>query len=430
MNTTPHTPPPPPPGSGPADGPSHSADGSGPQRSREELRDLGRIRRTVGGQRTVAGVAGGLARHLDIDPVILRVAFVVLTFFGGAGLLVYGACWLLVPEDGEERAIVHVDERSRLFALAGVGLLAAFAVVGDSWGLIGFPWPVAIAGLFIAIAVVNYQKRRSGDDRPAAFFGPPSTGQWGPPPGAVPLTKDADAVVGSPTGAPVGSSYDDRASAPLPPLPPQQWQFPSRPRKRGPILFGWTLALMALAIGMLSTLDVAGVDVADSAYPATALGVAGVMLLVGAFFGRAGGVILLGLVAAVATAGTVGAESWDADPVTHRPLSAAEVNGDYRIGAGELTVDLTQVRDPSELDGRTIEVRADMGRVVVLLPEALDVDWEARIDGAGNVITPDDGESGGVDVKRSGTEDVAGDVGTLHLTARVDLGEIEFRTAA
>ncbi len=53
--------------------------------------------------RKVAGVAGGLARHLDIDPLILRVAFVVLVFFGGAGLILYGAGWLLVPEDGAER---------------------------------------------------------------------------------------------------------------------------------------------------------------------------------------------------------------------------------------------------------------------------------------------------------------------------------------
>ena len=44
--------------------------------------------------------AGGLARHLDIDPIIVRVALVVLVFFGGSGLLLYGAMWLLVPEEG------------------------------------------------------------------------------------------------------------------------------------------------------------------------------------------------------------------------------------------------------------------------------------------------------------------------------------------
>ena len=71
----------------------------GPRVTRDEVRDLGRLRRTTA-DRKVAGVAGGLARHLDIDPLILRVGFVVLAFFGGAGLILYAAGWALVPEDG------------------------------------------------------------------------------------------------------------------------------------------------------------------------------------------------------------------------------------------------------------------------------------------------------------------------------------------
>jgi hypothetical protein len=71
------------PGAGPGAGPHGAYDG-GPRATRDEVRDLARIRRSVT-DRKVAGVAGGLARHLDIDPVILRVAFVVLAFFGGAG---------------------------------------------------------------------------------------------------------------------------------------------------------------------------------------------------------------------------------------------------------------------------------------------------------------------------------------------------------
>ena len=89
----------------------------GPRATREEIRDLGRIRRTTGADRKVAGVAGGLARHLDIDPIILRVAFVVLVFFGGAGLLLYGACWLLLPEDGSASAPLSLDDRNRSIAL-------------------------------------------------------------------------------------------------------------------------------------------------------------------------------------------------------------------------------------------------------------------------------------------------------------------------
>jgi len=80
----------------PADAPSDAPSEGGPRVTRDEVRDLGRLRRTTG-DRKVAGVAGGLARHLDIDPVILRVAFVVLAFFGGAGLILYAAGWALVP---------------------------------------------------------------------------------------------------------------------------------------------------------------------------------------------------------------------------------------------------------------------------------------------------------------------------------------------
>ena len=41
----------------------------------------------------------------------------VLVFFGGAGLILYGACWLLVPEDGADRAPFNLDERTRTVAL-------------------------------------------------------------------------------------------------------------------------------------------------------------------------------------------------------------------------------------------------------------------------------------------------------------------------
>src|SRR6478735_549751 len=144
----------------------------GPRATREEIKELGRVRRTVGQDRKIAGVAGGLGRHLDIDPVILRVAFVVLVFFGGAGLILYGALWLLVPEEGRDRAAVSLDERSRSIALIIVGLLAALALVGDSLGRFWFPWPLAI----IAVVVLLFVTRR---DHP---YTPPSgTTPYGAP---------------------------------------------------------------------------------------------------------------------------------------------------------------------------------------------------------------------------------------------------------
>lgn len=47
--------------------------------------------------RKLAGVCGGLGEWLDIDPVLFRVAFIVLALMGGLGILVYVVLWLLIP---------------------------------------------------------------------------------------------------------------------------------------------------------------------------------------------------------------------------------------------------------------------------------------------------------------------------------------------
>jgi len=47
--------------------------------------------------RKIAGVCGGLGEWLDVDPVFLRVAFVLLALVGGLGILVYVVLWLFVP---------------------------------------------------------------------------------------------------------------------------------------------------------------------------------------------------------------------------------------------------------------------------------------------------------------------------------------------
>jgi phage shock protein C len=52
--------------------------------------------------RKLAGVCGGLARYFDIHPAVYRVAFVVLTLLGGAGILIYLTAALVMPEEGHE----------------------------------------------------------------------------------------------------------------------------------------------------------------------------------------------------------------------------------------------------------------------------------------------------------------------------------------
>jgi phage shock protein C len=52
--------------------------------------------------RVLAGVATGLARYLDVDVALVRVGFGALVVIGGIGIPAYLACWLLVPEEGDE----------------------------------------------------------------------------------------------------------------------------------------------------------------------------------------------------------------------------------------------------------------------------------------------------------------------------------------
>ena len=119
----------------------------GPRVTSAEVRDLARLRRTVV-DRKVAGVAGGIARHLDIDPLIVRVAFVVLSLFGGAGLIVYAACWILLPEDGQLQQPLGLDERSRSVALILVGLLGVALLVGQ-WDWFWVPGPLILVALVV-----------------------------------------------------------------------------------------------------------------------------------------------------------------------------------------------------------------------------------------------------------------------------------------
>jgi phage shock protein PspC (stress-responsive transcriptional regulator) len=55
--------------------------------------------------RMLAGVAIGIASYLGIDVLIVRIALVVLALVGGAGLPIYLAGWLLIPEEGASQSI-------------------------------------------------------------------------------------------------------------------------------------------------------------------------------------------------------------------------------------------------------------------------------------------------------------------------------------
>jgi phage shock protein C len=60
----------------------------------EEPRKLYRSRN----QRMVGGVCGGLADYFNIDVTVVRVLFLILSVFGGTGLVIYLVMWIIVPD--------------------------------------------------------------------------------------------------------------------------------------------------------------------------------------------------------------------------------------------------------------------------------------------------------------------------------------------
>lgn len=105
--------------------------------------------------RWIAGVSGGLGRYFDLNPAFFRLGFVVLTLLGGAGILIYLAALLVIPEEGRERSIaeeVLAGRRERPWPLVGLGLAGvALAVLFTSAiPTAGFGWVlVLLAGLAI-----------------------------------------------------------------------------------------------------------------------------------------------------------------------------------------------------------------------------------------------------------------------------------------
>src|SRR4051794_25100446 len=102
--------------------------------------------------RALAGVCAGLGRHLRIDPTLVRIVFVVLSFAGGTGFVAYGAAWLLIPDEGETAPFIRQVGGGRGGVIAGVALLIAGAaatfnaLIGDGVGHL-VAWSVVLLGV-------------------------------------------------------------------------------------------------------------------------------------------------------------------------------------------------------------------------------------------------------------------------------------------
>jgi phage shock protein PspC (stress-responsive transcriptional regulator) len=112
--------------------------------------------------RMVWGVAGGLAAHIGFNATLVRLAFVLLTFFGGAGLLAYLVLAVALPEDDGTGKPVEESVWARLGKVVlvcilvsiALGLAAGLALVSAWVTATGHGTAIAVAVIFVGLALV------------------------------------------------------------------------------------------------------------------------------------------------------------------------------------------------------------------------------------------------------------------------------------
>lgn len=321
--------------------------------------------------RILAGVAGGLGRYFDLSPAFFRVAFAVLTLVGGAGILLYVAAALVIPDEGRQDSIVSEAlrrHRDRPWLLVGVALvgIATVSIVAqaDFWPNSGFAWTLLLLG---GLAIVIAQ-RRSGDGAPA-----------------------------SETGTEVRA-----------------------PRK--PSIFLPVVGVLLAAAGALALLAAVGVDVPwDVALAVGAIGI-GLAVAIGAFYQRrTGGLALVGVALATLAIAVSAIDVRFDGPIgdrTYRPVTAADVQQSYDVSIGDLTVDLTHA---SFVGDKEIDTNVGVGALTVIVPADVGVDVEADVS-AGEVTVfgrSSDGWDARVIAREGGSNDA-----TLRIDAHVGLGDL------
>lgn len=402
----------------------------GPQTAHPSFRPSRPALRRSTTDRKIAGVAGGLGRHFDLDPLIFRVVLVTLAVFGGSGLLLYAVGWLLIPEDGEQESegtrLINGRATSKVVAaliLAVVGLVAVGNFAHTGWGFGGF-------AALVAVGLAAYLIYRSDHDRerPPQPVNPPPV----PPGSQVATTRQHAAppyasVAPGAYGQTPGTAYAAAtATAPTPAAAPER-----PPRPRSP-LGAVTASLALLVAGALVSWNLlTDHDVAGEAVLAASLAVVGLGLVVGGFSGRARGLIALGVVLTVAMSavavshvtlrGGVGDRTWV-------PRTAAGVHATYRLGAGEATLDLSHVA-LSRGDRLDVAVRQGVGDLLIVLPAGVSADVVADVH-AGEARMPRGPDRNGTSVHRHYVDPRGSVDPTVTIDAELGVGSLEVRRAS
>jgi phage shock protein PspC (stress-responsive transcriptional regulator) len=362
--------------------------------------------------RVFRGVCGAVGRATGTDPVLWRVLVVVLVLFGGTGLVLYLAGWLLIPEEGQPESdlqrLVRGGGGGSTGATLALALLALFAflVLDDGRGLV----PLAVVGLLAYLVLRN---RSASDGRPpaGAAQAPVGAAAWDAPP--------AWSGPAGPLGPPPPWG---------PPPGPVGYVPPPAPAPRAPrsMLGPLTVSAVVVAVGLLLLAASLGVDgITAPRVLATALLVTGAGLLVGTVWGRSRGLIALAVVLTLALSAT---SSFDRRFSTTTGDRTWVVTGstERALGAGSATLDLRGLAGTDRRD-LTVEARVGAGELLVLVPEDLRVELESRV-GLGQILLDQPGRGRYAEAGAGLAHDVTlGPPGgaAVVLDVRVGLGELE-----
>lgn len=354
------------------------------------------LRRNTG-DRVIAGVAGGISEHFGIDPVIVRIGFIALTFLGGAGMALYLVGWLAMPRDTSGSIVTDTLGNENPRRVRGVLAIAAIVAglyvtvllsrfLFDLFTAIITAAPYLALMLIAAGAALVLWPKPSGAERAAASEPDAASRTPATVAAAEPTPEAAAAVTGAAAAAaptPEPAATASPTAAPVSGAASESGRKPRQRRRRSATGLLTVAALLVLAGG---TLLLAGLAVHETSI-ATALAVAvmvvGAGLAVSAFFVPARGLLALGAVLAVPLVMVAGTDVslWSgAGERRVEVTSPDDLQDEYRYGVGELVVDMRRL----DLAGtaRSVDIGLVAGEIRVYVPDSVELVIDADI-GAG-----------------------------------------------
>ncbi|MFC9998542.1 PspC domain-containing protein [Nocardia sp. NPDC127526] len=120
---------------------SDGSTGTGRAKFADQVHDMWRTRPVrLPHQGPIAGVAAGFGRRYNVDPVLVRVAFVVSALFGGAGIVLYLLAWLLLSQEGDQTSAAESlfgKGQSSQHSSKTIVLMVALGIAVSTMGPVG-----------------------------------------------------------------------------------------------------------------------------------------------------------------------------------------------------------------------------------------------------------------------------------------------------